>query len=136
VDERCAELEKAGIIEECDSDFAANSVMAAKKDPAGNWKLARFCTDLRRVNEQTAQDRYPMPLPEDVLEGLGHAKFYSSIDIRGASFAPPAGGAKGGPQEARLLVQQQAGLLEAVPLWSAKRKRLISEGNRPSAAGV
>jgi hypothetical protein len=84
VDERCKELEAAGIIEECDSDFAANSVMAAKKDPEGNWKLARFCTDLRRINEQTAQDRYPMPLPEEVLEGLGHAKFYSTIDIRGA----------------------------------------------------
>jgi hypothetical protein len=84
VDERCRELEAAGIIEECDSDFAANSVMAAKKDPEGNWKLARFCTDLRRINEQTAQDRYPMPLPEEVLEGLGHAKFYSTIDIRGA----------------------------------------------------
>jgi hypothetical protein len=25
-----------------------------------------------------------MPLPEEVLEGLGHAKFYSTIDIRGA----------------------------------------------------
>jgi hypothetical protein len=36
VDERCKELEAAGIIEECDSDFAANSVMAAKKDPEGN----------------------------------------------------------------------------------------------------
>jgi hypothetical protein len=84
VDERCAELERAGIIEECDSNFAANSVMAAKKDPGGNWKLSRFCTDLRRVYEQTAQDRYPMPLPEDVLEGLGHAKFYTTIDIRGA----------------------------------------------------
>ncbi|GAQ92009.1 hypothetical protein KFL_009030040, partial [Klebsormidium nitens] len=84
VDERCQELEKAGIIEECESDFAANSVMAAKKDPEGNWKLARFYTDLRRVNEQTAQDRYPMPLPEDVLEGLGHARFYSTIDVRGA----------------------------------------------------
>lgn len=84
MDERCRELERAGIIEECDSDFAANSVMAAKKDPEGNWKLSRFCTDLRRVNEQTAQDRYPMPLPEEVLEGLGHAKFYSTIDIRGA----------------------------------------------------
>jgi hypothetical protein len=84
VDERCVELEKAGIIEECDSDFAANSVMAAKKDPASNWKLAHFCTGLRRVNEQTSQDRYPMHLPEDVLEGLGHAKFYSTINIRGA----------------------------------------------------
>jgi hypothetical protein len=83
VDERCRELEAAGLIEECDSDFAANSVMAAKKDPEENWKLARFCTDLRRTNEQTAQDRYPMPLPEEVLEGLGHAKFYSTIDIRG-----------------------------------------------------
>jgi hypothetical protein len=84
IDERCKELEAAGMIEECDSDFAANSVMAAKKDPEGKWKLARFCTDLRRINEQTAQDRYPMPLPEEVLEGLGHAKFYSTIDIRGA----------------------------------------------------
>jgi hypothetical protein len=84
VDERCRELEVAGIIEECNSDFAANSVIAAKKDPEGNWKLSRFCTDLRAVNEQTAQDRYPMPLPEEVLEGVGHAKFYSTIDIRGA----------------------------------------------------
>jgi hypothetical protein len=84
VDQRCQELEAAGIIEECDNDFAANSVMAAKKDPKGNWKLARFCTDLRAINEQTAQDRYPMPLPEEVLEGLGHARFYSTIDIRGA----------------------------------------------------
>jgi hypothetical protein len=25
-----------------------------------------------------------MPLPEEVLEGLGHAKFYSTIDIRSA----------------------------------------------------
>jgi hypothetical protein len=84
VDERCRELEAVGIIDECDSDFASNSVMAAKKDPEGNWKLARFCTDLRDVNEQTAQDRYPMPLPEEQLEGLGHARFYSTIDIRGA----------------------------------------------------
>jgi hypothetical protein len=84
VDERGRELEAAGIVEECDNDFAANSVMAAKKDPEGNWKLTRFCTDLRAVNEQTAEDRYPMPLPEEVLEGLGHAKFYSTIDIRGA----------------------------------------------------
>jgi hypothetical protein len=37
VDERCRELEAAGIIEGCDSDFAANFVMAAKKDPEGNW---------------------------------------------------------------------------------------------------
>jgi hypothetical protein len=56
VDERCRELEAVGIIEECDSDFAANSVMAAKKDPEGNWKLARFCTDLWRINAQTTQD--------------------------------------------------------------------------------
>jgi hypothetical protein len=84
VDERCREQEAAGIIEECDSDFAADSVMAAKKDPEGNWKLVRFCTNLRRVNEQTTQDRYPMPLPEEALEWLGHAKFYTTIDIRGA----------------------------------------------------
>jgi hypothetical protein len=67
VDERYRELEK-GIMEEFESDFAAKSVMAAKKDPYGNEKLARFCTDLRRVNEQTAQNRYPMALPEEVLE--------------------------------------------------------------------
>jgi hypothetical protein len=37
VDERCKELEKAGIIGECELDSAASdSVMAAKKDPDGN----------------------------------------------------------------------------------------------------
>jgi hypothetical protein len=36
VDERCRELEAAGIIEECDSDFAAN-----KKDPEGNSPRSR-----------------------------------------------------------------------------------------------
>jgi hypothetical protein len=58
VDERCRKLEAADIIKECVSDFAANSVMAAKKDPEGNWKLARFCTDLRAITKQTAQDPY------------------------------------------------------------------------------
>jgi hypothetical protein len=135
VDERCRELEAAGIIEECDSDFAANSVMAAKKDPEGNWKLARFCTDLRRINEQTAQDRYPMPLPEEVLEGLGHAKFYSTIDIRGAFH--------------QLVVKQED--RRKLAFWSSSKlycwKRcpfgarnasatVVSEGYRPNAEGL
>jgi hypothetical protein len=47
VDERCNEKEKAGIIEECESDFAANSVMAAKKARmgTGSWRVfAQICS--------------------------------------------------------------------------------------------
>jgi hypothetical protein len=112
VDEHCRELEAAGIIEECDSDFNANSVMAAKKDPEGNWKLARFCTDLRAINEQTAQDRYPMPLPEG---GAGGARARKVLfNHRHTWGVPSAGGEGSEPQKAGVLVQLQAILLEAV----------------------
>jgi hypothetical protein len=45
VDERCKELHEAGLIQPSSFDFAAATVMPAKKDSAGLWTEKRMCGD-------------------------------------------------------------------------------------------
>jgi hypothetical protein len=61
VDERCKELHEAGLIQPSSSDFAATTVMPAKKDSDGLWIEKRMCGDYRPLNLVTPQDRYPIP---------------------------------------------------------------------------
>ncbi|OWZ21655.1 hypothetical protein PHMEG_0003765 [Phytophthora megakarya] len=41
----------------------------------------RFCIDYRRLNAVTVKDCYPMPLTDDILDVLGNAKLFSTMDI-------------------------------------------------------
>ncbi len=45
VDERCKELHEAGLTQPSSFDFAAATVMPAKKDSAGLWTEKRMCGD-------------------------------------------------------------------------------------------
>ncbi len=83
LDEKCGELLKAGIIEPCRSaQYAACTTMPAKKDADGNWTQRRCCQDYRRLNKKTKPDKYGMPLPEDLFQRVGKARFFSKIDLR------------------------------------------------------
>ena len=44
----------------------------------------RFCVDYRKLNGLTRKDRYPLPLIDETLARLGHAKFFTKLDIRQA----------------------------------------------------
>jgi transposase InsO family protein len=46
----------------------------------------RFCVDYRRLNSLTKKDRYPLPLIEETLARLGHAKIFTKLDIRQAFY--------------------------------------------------
>jgi hypothetical protein len=70
-DERCKELHEAGLIQPSSSDFAATTVMLAKKDSAGLWTEKRMCGDYRPLNLVTPQNRYPMPIPEELFDSIG-----------------------------------------------------------------
>lgn len=56
--------------------------MPAKKDVLGNWTEKRMCGDYRPINAKSKTDRYQMPTPEDMFDQIGHAKVFSTLDMR------------------------------------------------------
>ena len=49
------------------------------KKPDGSL---RFCVDYRALNKVTIKDSYPLPRHEDLMDRLGGAKYFTSLDLR------------------------------------------------------
>ena len=69
-------LLKKGIIRESQFPFNSPLWVVPKK---GN-KL-RMVIDYRKINQDTDQDAYPLPIIDDILDQLGKAKFFSAFDL-------------------------------------------------------
>jgi len=82
VDERCKELHEAGLIQPSSSDFVAVIVMQKKKDSTRLWIEKRMCEDYRPLNLVTLQDRYPMPIPEELFDSIGDSNIFTIVDLR------------------------------------------------------
>ena len=67
---------KLGIIRPSTSPWASPVLMIRKPDGG-----IRFCIDYRRLNAVTVKDCYPMPLIDDILDVLGGAQLFSTMDI-------------------------------------------------------
>ncbi|KAI9036656.1 reverse transcriptase family protein [Aspergillus affinis] len=66
-----------GFIVPSAAPFGSPVLMAAK--PGGGL---RFCVDYRKLNSITKKNRYPLPLMDELLDRLGHAKIFTKLDIR------------------------------------------------------
>ncbi len=82
VDERCKKLHEASLIQPSSSDFAVAIVMPVKKDSAGLWIEKRMCEDYRPLNLVTLQERYPMPIPEELFDSIGDSNIFTIVDLR------------------------------------------------------
>lgn len=41
----------------------------------------RMCIDFRKLNQSTKKDAIPLPRTDDLLEALGGAQWFSSLDL-------------------------------------------------------
>jgi hypothetical protein len=82
VDERCKELHEVSLIQPSNSDFVTALVMPTKNDLAGLWTKKRMCKDYKPLNLVTPQDRYPMPIPEELFDNIADSNIFTIMDLR------------------------------------------------------
>ena len=71
-----AGMERKGVISPSVSPWASPVVLVAKKDGS-----TRFCVNFRRLNAITKKDVHPLPRIEDILDTLGRAQYFSTLDL-------------------------------------------------------
>ena len=70
------EIQQSGVMQPSASAWASPIVIVPKKDGT-----SRFCVDFRRVNAVTKKDVYPLPRIDDILDTLGGAQYFSTLDL-------------------------------------------------------
>ena len=68
-------LEK-GWIQTSTSPYSSLVLMVRKK--TGDWHL---CVDFRRLNALTVENKYPLPIIEELLEELQGATWFTTLDL-------------------------------------------------------
>lgn len=78
------DYENQGIIEKCQSNYNSPAILVPKKDENNGTTDFRFVVDFRKVNENSQLSNFPIPHIDDIFDGLGGCKFFSTLDIKGA----------------------------------------------------
>lgn len=81
-------LLKNDIIEPSKSSYNSPIILVPKKSPSGDKKW-RMCIDFRLLNKKLVPDKYPLPRMDDVLDNLGRAKWFSTLDLFSGFFQIP-----------------------------------------------
>ena len=76
VTKQIEEMESTGVIRPSSSAWASPIVLVKKKDGG-----TRFCVDYRQLNSVTKKDTYPLPRIDDLLDQLGKARFFTTLDL-------------------------------------------------------
>ena len=76
-----AAFKEKGQIRASHSPYAAPLLFVPKTAETDGSKALRMVIDYRALNEITIKDRYPLPLPEELIEKLQGKKFFSKLDF-------------------------------------------------------
>ena len=84
IQENVEELLKSGIIKASRSPWSSPVVLVPKKGGK-----TRFCVDYRKLNDVTRKEIYSIPRCDDVLDGLGGKRWFSTLDLQNGYFQIP-----------------------------------------------
>ena len=76
VSKQLRKMQETGVIRPSKSPWASPVVLVRKKDGSH-----RFCIDYRELNSVTKPDTFPLPRIEDLLDQLGQARYFSTLDL-------------------------------------------------------
>ena len=76
VKELVTEMKSLGVIEPSNSPYSSPLILVKKKDGS-----TRPCVDYRALNLQIVPDRFPLADMSTILQSLGNATVFSSIDL-------------------------------------------------------
>lgn len=75
------EMEEQGIIRKSNSRYASPLIVIPKKIDNSGKKKFRIVVDYRKLNEITVDDKFPLPNIDAILDKLGKAQYFSTIDL-------------------------------------------------------
>jgi len=84
VEEEVEKMDAQGVIRPSYSPWASQIVLVPKKDGS-----TRFCVDYRALNAKTKIDAYPMPYPQDILDGLSGSDWFCTLDLKAGFWQIP-----------------------------------------------
>ena len=70
-----------GVIQESQGPWSQPLVIVTKKDGS-----QRFCVDFRKVNSIMKNQIFPMPRVDKVLDNLGHACYFTTLDLASGKY--------------------------------------------------
>lgn len=77
LENQVADMLKQGIVQPSTSLFSSPILLVPKKD--GGY---RFCVDYTRLNAITQKSKFPVPIFDQLMDELAHAKWFSNLDLR------------------------------------------------------
>lgn len=70
-----------GIIQHSNSPWTSPIWVVPKKMDASGKRKWRIVIDYRKLNEKTIDDKFPLPNISDILDKLGKAHYFSTLDL-------------------------------------------------------
>lgn len=82
VEKQINSMLEQGIIKHSQSPWSSPIWIVPKKLDASGIRKWRIVIDYRKLNEQTIDDRYPIPNINDILDKLGKSQYFTTLDLK------------------------------------------------------
>ena len=89
VDMQIDQMLEGEIIQPSQSDWNFPILIVPKKLDASGKRKWRICVDFRKLNDITVGDSFPLPNIQDILDKLGRARYFSSVDCASGYYQVP-----------------------------------------------